>query len=267
MPALIILLLVFTPQFSIAQECDFSYWRTYKGTKIYRHKSHDAYYYVTSHAAVDADGAPNSYHPDDVGKHCTDDIHIGLDCPANAGYPNTGWWSSVLVTDPSNPSKPYVQSDGEYAGFFISKTWLADTSINDSTNVSKYVNSSEVPYIVFPSNDFSKLSGTGYRGDVGFAQHLENGKSVSFIVADQGGGSDAKLGEASISFFEKLGGNNIDPRNGNGVDRGKTRFVVFPNSRKQVNPKWPRTNKSITEQVNTLLSTIGGIAAIDSCPM
>src|SRR5215510_523249 len=60
---------------------------TFRGTQIYRQKDNLAYAYVTDHAAADADGAPNAYHPGDLNKSCRDP-HIGLDCLANAGYPN-----------------------------------------------------------------------------------------------------------------------------------------------------------------------------------
>ena len=240
-----------------AAECPFKLWRTYKGTEIYHHKTLGAYAYVTRHNAVDADGAPNAYHPGDVGKNCLKDAHLGLDCPGNAGYPKTDWWDQVLVVDPANAQKPYVQPSGEFAGFFVTKTWLSDPQ-KAATDPGKYVDSTKVPYIVFPGSKFAVLKGTGDKGDVGFALNRDTGKSTSFIVADKGGGSDAKLGEASISFFEALGGENINARNGDGVAEGNTLFVVFPHSRKASSPIWPRTNEDVSAQVDTLMKALGG---------
>jgi hypothetical protein len=74
-----------------------------------------AYTYVTSHIEIDADGAPNAYHPRDT----------GLDALANAGYPHGGW-RSVLVEDPEHPGQAFVQPAGAFAGFFVSKTTLED---------------------------------------------------------------------------------------------------------------------------------------------
>lgn len=241
----------------------FGEWMTFKGTKVFRDEAADAYTYVTDHAAVDADGAPNAYHPDDVGKNCQHDPHIGLDCPANAGYgvDRKSWWNQVLVPDPADPSKAYVQPSGEFAGFLVAMTWLADPALGRE-DINKYVDSRTVPYIVMPGSEFPAMPGTGSRGDVGYARHLGNGKSTSFIIADKGGGSDAKLGEGSIALFERLGGGNIDPRNARGVARGDVRYVVFRNSRHRVPKPWPRTQADIDAQVAGLLAGVGGLDAI-----
>ena len=100
---------------ALAAECPFKAWQTFKGTQLYRIGEAGAYFYGTDYAAIDADGAPNAYHPDDVGKPCLS-THTGLDCPDNAGYPHGGW-KGVLVEDPSNPSTAYVQKDGAFKGF------------------------------------------------------------------------------------------------------------------------------------------------------
>src|SRR3954454_10839636 len=65
-------------------QLDFKTKEDFRGTHILRQSENLAYAFVTDHAAADADGAPNAYHPDDVGKRCTKDPHVGLDCPANA---------------------------------------------------------------------------------------------------------------------------------------------------------------------------------------
>jgi hypothetical protein len=226
--------------------CTFSSWFEFKGTKIFRNPGKTAYVYTTAHSRIDADGAPNAYHPDDVGKNCISDSHIGLDCPANAGYPNTSWWPSVLVPDPANPAKPFVQPSGAFKGFFIAATWLADPLL-PATDAKRFVDSTTIPYLVFPGSSFALLAGTGSKGDVGIAWHTQTGKSTAFIVADQGGGS------------------NINPRTGSGVAPGKVRFVVFPGSRKSVPKPWPRTVASIKAQADTLLEEIGGQAAVKDC--
>ena len=244
--------------------CTFGPWMEFKGTQLFRNAAKTAYVYTTAHSRIDADGAPNAYHPDDVGKHCTNDPHIGLDCPANAGFPNTTWWPDVLVPDPNDPSKPYQQKEGPFKGFFIAGTWLSDPSL-PATDPARFVDSTKVPYVVFPGNTFDDLSGTGFKGDVGIAWHTVSGKTTPFIVADQGGGSDAKLGEGSIALYEALGGQNINPRTGAGVAPGKVRFVVFPGSRRAVTKPWPRTLTDIKTQADDLLAGIGGEQAVKDC--
>ena len=67
---------------------------------------------MTEHESVDADGAPNAYHPDDKGEHCIKQPHKGLDCLAHTGYPETGRSNSVLIPRPGNPTTPYRQKLG-----------------------------------------------------------------------------------------------------------------------------------------------------------
>ena len=57
--------------------------------------------FYKSGMTIDADGAPNAYHPD----------NIGLDDLKNAGYPNTSWWKNILVPDPQNPNRAYEQRE------------------------------------------------------------------------------------------------------------------------------------------------------------
>src|SRR4051812_25982334 len=109
---------------------DFQPAENFRGTIILRQAQNLAYAYETTHAAADADGAPNAYHPGDLHKNCRSDPHIGLDCLANAGYPNTDWWSDVLAPDPSDPSKAYVQQSGSYKGFFVAMTALRKPEAN-----------------------------------------------------------------------------------------------------------------------------------------
>lgn len=248
----------------VASACEFAYWRTYKDTAIYRNSERTAYIYATEHKRIDADGAPNAYHPDDIGKHCTRDAHIGLDCPANAGYPKTRWWHKVLTRDPKDPSQAYVQPSGPYAGFFVSQTWLA-TPGGSSLSSATYVDATQVPYIVFPGTDFAQIKGTGWKGDVGFAINLGNGTRTSFVVADQGGGSEAELGEGSIALFKALGATTVNARTGAGAPEGLVLYVVFPGSRKQSSSLWPRTNSDIETLALRLLETIGGADALEAC--
>ena len=141
--------------------------------------------FATTHAQVDADGAPNAYHPDDVGLNCkTGTGFKGLDCPANGGYPNGDWWPSAIVPDPKNKKKGYVQPDGEFKGFFVSQTSLRDGARSD-LDPAKYVNAAAVPYLVFPGA-FHQKAGTGTLGDLGYAVNLDNGKTSAFIVAEVG---------------------------------------------------------------------------------
>ncbi len=148
-------------------------WLTYQGTKVWRPIGTAAYTYVTSRVEIDADGAPNAYHPDD----------IGLDALANAGFPSGGW-RSVLVQDPADLARPFVQRGGPFAGFFVSKTTLEDPEA-PATDPRRYVDATSFPHIVFPGAFFD-LEGTGVVGDIVLAKHIATGLTSSAVVADIG---------------------------------------------------------------------------------
>lgn len=229
---------------------DFKPSESFRGTQLLRQADNLAYAFETDHKSVDADGAPKSYHHDNA---------LGLDYLANAGYPNHSWWRDVLVPDPNDPSRAFVQPSGEAKGFFISMTALRKAG-GDHFDLATYVDSTRFPYVVIPSG-FEALPHAAKQGDVGFATHLPSGKTTAFIVGDAGGGSTAKLGEGSIALFTALGGTNPNPKNGAGVPHGTIQYILFPNSRPaDASKRWPRTQADIDAQVAKLLASTPGIS-------
>lgn len=231
---------------------DFKPAEMFRGTQLYRQSNNLAYAYVTSHKAVDADGAPNAYHPND----------IGLDALVNAGYPHTNWWSDVLVPDPANPHKAFVQTTGEYKGYYVAMTSLR-SPVGDKLDPGTYVDATRFPYVVIPTG-FGSLPNVAKPGDVGLATDLESGMTTTFIVGDSGGGSGARLGEGSIALFVSLGGQNPNPRNGAGVPAGEIQYIIFPGSRQPKAGIWPRTNQDIHDQVMSLIAATPGIEDPDA---
>ena len=223
-------------------------WMTYNAVDLFRPAGSTAYTYKTARMEIDADGAPNAYHPDD---------HSGLDDPRNAGFPNGGW-KDVLVADPGNPAKPFVQPAGPTAGFFVSMTALQGAGA--VTDPKKYVDAVQIPYLVFPAN-FHALKGTGTTGDFVMAKNLNNGKVCAGIVADIGPAADP-LGEVSVALVAALGGVNPNPRNGAGKPPGPYRYVVFPRSHKA--PKWPLTAAQVDQEAQGLLAAAGGWNAFET---
>lgn len=255
----VVLLGVIQPQAQAA--CGYQQWASYLDTTLLKHPTGKAYVYVTKHVGIDADGAPNAYHPDDVGLHCTrGEGFKGLDCPANAGYPKTDWWPSVLVADPVNPKQGYVQPEGNYAGFFVTQTTLYDP-LKAPTDPLRYVNASQIPYIVFPGK-FHKMSGTGLMGDLGMAINLTTNQQSAFVVADKGP-YKAQLGEISIALAQALGGENSNPRTGAGKPQGEIMYIVFPYSSR--NSPWPLTTSEIDQHANRQLSEVDGMDAALGC--
>lgn len=228
-------------------DCDtFANW---KGTALQRFPGSRAYAYRTGRISVDADGAPNAYHPQDR----------GLDALANAGYPNGGW-HSVLVADPADPAKPFVQRTGAFAGYFLSATTLQDRS-RAATDPARYVDATAVPYIVFPGG-FYAMAGTGRLGVLGLARNLSTGETSPMIFADVGP-RDHPLGEISVKLAENLGGRDVNPRNGRGAPAGPFAYVIFPGS--EATPPWPLSAEELQRRTEAELARIGGWDAVLAC--
>ena len=258
---LLTIVVALVSQLAVASDCTFTNPDLYQGTRLLMAQDGCSYIFAAKEVKVDADGAPNAYHPDDMGLHCTTGVGFkGLDCPTNAGYPNSNWWHSALLPDPTNPSKAYVQSSGPYKGFFVSQTSLKDY-VKQDIQTEKYVDARSVPYLVFPGN-FYKKKGTGILGDFGYAINLENGKASPFIVAEVGP-PNARQGEMSIALGVALGGSSPNPRTGEGTPKGKILYVIFPRSAKS--PPWPVSADTLSSTVTFLLEGIGGSKAILSC--
>ncbi|MGV8887025.1 MAG: hypothetical protein ACOH2P_02935 [Pseudomonas sp.] len=258
---LLVIQIFFSSTVFAADTCSFTEWDTYQGVSLFKEKVKGAYIFAVKDVKVDADGAPDAYHPNDIGLNCkTGTGFKGLDCPANGGYPKSSWWRSAIVPDPKDNNKAYVQPSGKFKGFFVSRTSLVDKTKVD-LDVNKYVDSTSVPYLVFPGGFYSK-SGTGFLGDFGYALNIENGKASPFIVAEIGP-DKARLGEMSIFLGRALGGASPNPRTGAGVPSGNIIYVLFPSSKST--PAWPITTKELDSKVALLLGAIGGIEQLKSC--
>lgn len=218
-------------------------WKKYKETQLYRVPDASAYLYVTDFMTIDADGAPQAYHPDDT----------GLDALKHAGYPGTSWWKNVLVTDPDDHGKPYIVPSGKHSGYYLSMTSLRDRT-KAVTDHARYVDAARVPYLVFPVT-FSKIMGVGDLGDIGVAVNIATGCYSPFVVADIGP-KNHPLGEVSIRLAERLGGKNVCPRMGLEKSLGDILYIIFPGSGK--NYPWPHSKDRLDGIADNLLASIGG---------
>jgi len=153
--------------------------------------------YWTGGLAVDADGSPRAYHPQDT---------PGLDALANAGHPGNAthcgnWWG--ILKD--NRGNPVVQTGADPApGFYISTTSLSDGS-RAWDDPKRFVDSETVPYIVIPPLflGFAGKGGVCRLGDLAVAVNLANGRKVPCIIADVGPANE--IGEGSIALAQALG--------------------------------------------------------------
>jgi len=193
-------------------------------------------FFFTTGMAIDADGAPNAYHPDDT----------GIDELANAGWP--GHWNGI-ITD--RDGIPLLQQEADpFPGYYISCTSLADNTkqLSDPT---RYVDATKIPYVALPEEIAE--SGGARLGDFAFVFNLHNGKSSFATYADIG-----ILGEGSVALAERLG---ISPNARHGGESDGVLYMFFPGSG---NMK-PRTIGEIQSEGERLLSDLGGIETISYC--
>lgn len=210
---------------------------------VYKWLGYPAVFYQSG-MTIDADGAPKAYHRDN---------NKGLDFLGNAGKPGN-WWALVTDTGKSNGT-PIVQGSSDPApGYYVSATALED-STKKRTDPRRYVNSSNIPYIVLPGN--SLIKGTGAKlGDFAVVFNSKSGQITNAIYADIG--PKAKIGEGSIALADALGINS-NPKTG-GTGEG-VMYVVFPSSG---NGK-PRTIEEINNEATKKFKDWGGMTRLKAC--
>jgi hypothetical protein len=184
-------------------------------------------FFYESGMTIDADGAPNAYHPD----------NSGIDDLGNAGSP--GHWEG-LAKDAQG--EPFIQGPSDpFPGYYVSATALADRSkpVNDPT---RYVDASKIPFVVLPGGLARQL---GARvGDFAVVFNERNSR-ISYAIFGDVGPYD-RIGEGSVALAENLGIRS-DARNG-GTWRGVL-YVVFPGS----GEGRPRSIEEINDQGQKLL--------------
>jgi hypothetical protein len=196
-------------------------------------------FFYESGMTIDADGAPNAYHPDNT----------GLDDLANAGAP--GRWEG-LAKDADG--EPYIQGpDDPFPGYYVSATALADRTKppNDPT---RYVDASRIPFIVLPGGMARQIGARP--GDFAAVFNQRNGNSSFAIFGDVG--PFDRIGEGSVALAENLGIRS-DARNG-GARRGIL-YLVFPGS----GNGRPRTIEEINEEGQKLLQAWEAAVASSAC--
>ena len=175
---------------------------------MYQHNASGAIMFKAKFA-VDADGSPRAYGPN----------NSGLDYTANAGSPGN-WWG--VVTDANG--NPVIQGSGDpFPGTYVSTTSLYSSSYA-VTNPLRYVNAETVPFFVLPAA-VKSIAGI-VNGDIAYVYNTTNGLGCYAVLADQG--PAGKLGEGSIYLANQLGINS-NPKTG-GTSSGIIDYIVFPNS-------------------------------------
>jgi hypothetical protein len=205
---------------------------------IWRLPGSTAFFYESG-MTIDADGAPNAYHPDNT----------GLDDLANAGSP--GNWPGLAK---DGDGQPFVQGPNDpFPGYFVSETALTDRTkaVNDPA---RYVDASRIPFIVLPGGMARQIGARP--GDFAVVFNRRNGQKSSAIFGDVG--PSDRIGEGSVALAENLGIRS-DARNG-GTRRGVL-FLVFPGS----GNGRPRPVEEINAESEKLLNAWGAIDQVAAC--
>jgi len=158
--------------------------------------------------AVNADGSPHAYGPNDS----------GLDYTDNAGKPGN-WWG--IYAPPDGKGLPILQAAYHPAPYYyISTTALVDPNYPEN-HPARYVDSERYGFYVIPGGEsFCRL------GDVGLALNTKTGDNMYFAMADIG--PKDQIGEGSMLLARCLG-LSTDPRRGGTQDK-IIACVVLPNS-------------------------------------
>lgn len=189
-------------------DCNLTYLTTIENFDVYTHNPSGAILYRAKFA-VDADGCPRAYGPNDS----------GLDWTANAGYPGN-WWG--IVTDINGD--PIIQGAGDpFPGMYVSSTSLVQSGYSNS-NPLRYVDSENIPFIALPSALLSLANIS--LGDLAYVRNTITGLTSFAYFVD--GGPAGKLGEGSMFLASAIGLNN-SPKTG-GTSQPIIDYVVFPQS-------------------------------------
>ena len=178
--------------------------------------------FFQSKMSCDVDGSPNAYHP-------LDD-NLSLDVIGSAGGRRKGDLpNGPLVVQPSPEvvvyvdGKPYLQPNGEFAGFYVSETSFQNPGLA-ATDPAHYLDARRNQYIVLPGG----LVPEAEVGDVAVVYDPHSKKAVYAVYGDIGPSSES--GEVSLATIQRLGLPATDGKSSPGQSRDDLFYLVFPHT-------------------------------------
>jgi len=205
------------------------------GVTIYSVRGEPKSFLYKAGMAIDADGSPRCYGPN----------NSGIDYTANGGTPGGNWWGGP--TD--SAGMPIIQKIYDpYPGMYVSGTAHIDPTYPEWSQY-RYQDSERIPFIVLPGNhaNGAKL------GDVCLVYHTTTQDNCYGIYGDVGPSS--KIGEASMRMAQALKIDN-DPKKG-GIAGHTVAYLVFPGSV----GRWVPPNVWF-DTANTLVHAWGGLSRL-----
>jgi hypothetical protein len=256
---------------------DFSFSHAETGPiQVFRDPSSKAIAFA-SQMQVNTDGAPDSYHPDDIGiTHICNGVSIGRSCTWKASClpefrqakaehfkGSTKICFFAMATDAQGV--PIIQGDADpKPGYFVSTTALHQPGENIRAPQAQ-LDSNTVPFAVIPGNWQTSGNPGPKLGDFGVAYRRSNGKSAFFVVGDTGPRN--KLGEGSVALHQALGNDPFVMRYG--VRRARKNiggrdvvYLLFP---KTAQAGQKLDTASIDRLADAQLQAFGGIERLKDC--
>jgi hypothetical protein len=235
----------------------------------------------SSQMAVNTDGAPDAYHPDDAGiTHLCNGLSVvaGGECVWKAqcmadyrlarsrgfrGSPRLCFFA--MATD--NDGAPLVQGpEDSKPGYFVSLTALKQPggAARRPQRQQDQLDSHEIPFVVIPKDWPGAFQGLEL-GDFAVVVRRSTGQMAFAIVGDSGPRN--KLGEGSIAAHRALGNDPFQIRLGVrrarlGIGGRDVAYVLFPRSLKRGQAI---TRQLIDEEGARLLERFGGMGRLRAC--
>lgn len=230
-----------------------------------------------SQMQVNTDGAPDSYHPDDIGiTHICNGVSVGPTCSWKASCLRE--FRQAKAERFHGPTKicffamakdanglPIIQGNADpKPGYFVSTTALHQPGENIDTPHAQ-LDSNSVPFAVIPGNWQTSGKPGPRLGDFGVAYRRSNGKSALFVIGDTGPRN--KLGEGSVALHQALGNDPFMLRFG--VRRARKgigdRDVVYLLFQRTAQTGQKLDTVSIDRIAGAQLQAFGGIGRLKEC--
>jgi len=230
-----------------------------------------------SEMAVDTDGAPDSYHPEDLGiTHLCNGLNVGPSCEWKAecmpdyrkakaeGFQGpTRICFFAMATDAHGI--PLIQGENDpKPGYFVSTTALKQPEAPDDTPHAQ-LDANEIPFVVIPTIWQSRGFHGVKLGDFVVAYRKSNSKLSFAIVGDLG--PKNQIGEGSVALHKALGNDPFQIRFGKrrarkGISSRDVVYFIFSASRI---PGKTITKELIEQEGLRLANEFGGEEHFRSC--
>ena len=230
-----------------------------------------------SQMQVNTDGAPDSYHPDNIGiTHICNGVSIGPRCvwkpncltefnQAKAERFRGATKICFFALATGADGAPIIQGGADpKPGYFVSTTALKQPGKNSRTPQAQ-LDSNTVPFAVIPGAWQSTRRPGPRLGDFGVAYRRSTDKLAFFVIGDTGPRN--KLGEGSVALHEALGNDPFVLRHGvrralRGIGGRDVLYALFPGT---AQPGQRLDAAAIERLARPSLERFGGIGRLKEC--